>query len=97
MLQSFVQNVSSIFTYVAIIFYLDTTYVFTHMLQQYFQMFQLFQSYVAGSVFFMLQLFYLDIAYVFTHILQAYVRNISSISNVYCIRVFHITSADRRR
>jgi hypothetical protein len=44
--------------------------------------------------FFMSQLFYLDVAYIFTHMLRAYILNVSSISNVRYIRVFHIASAD---
>jgi len=54
-----------------------------------FQWFQLFQSYVAVSVF-MLQVFYLNVIYVFTHMFQVYVPNISSASDVCCIQVFHV-------
>jgi hypothetical protein len=37
-----------------------------------------------------LQVFYFDVAYVFTHILQVYVLDVSSISDVCCIQVFHV-------
>ena len=35
-------------------------------------------------------MFYLDVAYVFTHMLQVYVLDVSSVSDVCCIQVFHI-------
>ena len=37
-----------------------------------------------------LQLFYLDVVYVFTHMLQVYVPDVSSVSDVCCIQVFHV-------
>jgi hypothetical protein len=38
-----------------------------------------------------LQVFYLDVTYDFTHILQVYVLDVSSVSYVCCIQVFHVT------
>jgi hypothetical protein len=37
-----------------------------------------------------LQVFYLDVAYDFTHMLQVYVLDVSSVSYVCCIQVFHV-------
>jgi hypothetical protein len=37
-----------------------------------------------------LQVFYLDITYIFTHMLQVYVVDVSSVSDVCCIQVFHV-------
>ena len=56
-------------------------------------MFQLFQSYVAISVF-MLQVTSVlcESCICFTHMLQAYVSNVSSASDVCCIQVFHVAS-----
>ena len=58
-----------------------------------FEMFQVFQSYVAISVF-MLQVASGLFGYCicFTHILQVYVPNISSASDVCCIQMFYIAS-----
>jgi hypothetical protein len=39
---------------------------------------------------FKLQVFYLDAAYVFTNMLQVYVLDVSSVSDVCCIQVFHV-------
>jgi len=62
MLQAFVQNVSSVFqSYVAIVFYLDVAYVSHIFCNSMFQMFQLFQSYVAASDF-KLQIAILDVS-----------------------------------
>jgi hypothetical protein len=56
------------------------------------KMFQLFQSSCVQQVFSYckLQVFYLDIAYVFIHMLQVYVPDVSSVSDVCCIQVFHV-------
>ena len=37
-----------------------------------------------------LQVFYLDVAYVFTHMLKVYIPDVSSVSDVRCIQVFHV-------
>ena len=54
-------------------------------------MFQLFQSYVAISVF-MLQIENVlsECCICFTHMLQVYVLDVSSIFDVCCIQVFHV-------
>jgi hypothetical protein len=51
------------------------------------QMFHLFQSSVAASVF-MLQVFYLNVTYVFTYMLQVYILDVSSVLDVSCIKCF---------
>ena len=63
-LQALVPNVSFAFLDVRCkCTYLDVAYVSRICCKSMFEMFQLFQSYVAISVF-MLQVFYLDVAYV---------------------------------
>ena len=51
-------------TYVAIIFYLDVAYVFTHMLQQYVPNVSVVSILCCNKCFFMLQWFYLVVVYV---------------------------------
>ena len=66
------------------------------------KIFHLFHTYVAGSVLFgyricfthMLRVFYLDDAYV-SHMLQQYVSNVSSVSDICCIHMFHAASVSR--
>jgi hypothetical protein len=70
-------------------FDLDVAYVSHICFNIMLQMFHLFQPSVAASVF-MLQVFYPDVAYVFTHMLKVYVPDVSSVSDVYCIQVFHV-------
>jgi hypothetical protein len=72
MLQVFQKHVASVCSkcficfqmYVAIIFYLNVAYVFTHMLQQYVPNVSPVLVLYHSKCFFMLQLFYLDVAYV---------------------------------
>ena len=80
-------------TYVPSTFDLDVAYVSHICCKSMFKTFQLFQSYVAISVF-MLQVVSVLSAYCicFTHMLQLYVLNISSASDVCCIQVFHVAS-----
>jgi hypothetical protein len=40
----------------------------------------------------MLQVFYLKVAYMFHTLLQQYVSNVSFVSDVCCIQVFHVAS-----
>jgi hypothetical protein len=91
MSQAFVQSVSSVSDACYKHFDLDVSYVPHIYCKSMFQMFQLFHSYIAVSIF-MLQVFYLNVAYVFTHMLQVYVSNISFASDLYCIQMFHIAS-----
>jgi len=58
-----------------------------------FKMFLLFQSYIAASVF-MLQVASVlsGCCICFTHMLQVYVPNVSYVSDVCCIQVFHVAS-----
>jgi hypothetical protein len=94
--KAFVQNVSSVSRCMLQSFFIWILHMFSHICcNSILQMFQLFQSYVAVSVFLYCNCFYLDVA--FTHMLQAYVPNVSSVSNVCCIRVFHVASVDRQR
>jgi hypothetical protein len=72
---------------------LNVAYVLHMSCKSMFEMFQLFQSYVAISVF-MLQVASVlsGCCICFTHMLQVYVPNISSASDVCCIQVFHVVS-----
>jgi hypothetical protein len=56
-------------------------------------MFQMFQSYVAISVFILQVASVLSICCIcFTHMLQLYVLNVLSASDVCCIQTFHIST-----
>ena len=93
MLQAFVQNVLSV-SDVCCKYFLSECYTcFTHCCKSMLEMFQLFWSYVAISVF-MLQVASVLSSYCicFTHMLQVYVPNISYALGVCCIQVFHVTS-----
>ena len=90
-LQEFVQNDSSVFqTYVASMYDLDDAYV-SHICCK--SMFEMFQSYVAISVF-MLQVASVlsGCCICFKHMLQVYVPNVSSASDLCCIQVFYVVS-----
>jgi hypothetical protein len=69
--------------FIAIFFYLDVAYVSHICCNSMFQMFQLFQSYVAASGF-MLQIANLDVSCV-SHMLQVHVSNVHLLSDVCCI------------
>jgi hypothetical protein len=72
-------------------FDLNVAYVSQMCCNNMFQMFYLFQSFIAASGFMLqVQVFYMDVAYVFTHMLQAYVPDVSLVSVVCCIQVFHV-------
>jgi hypothetical protein len=93
MLQAFVQNVSSV-SDVCCKRFLSECCTCSHICcKSMFEMFQLFQSYVAICVF-MLQVagVLFGCCICFTHMLQVYVLNVSSSSDVCCIQVFHVAS-----
>ena len=87
MLQAFVPNVSSVFSGVYCKYaYLDVAYASHICCNGMFEIFQLFQSYVAISVFMLQFASVLSGRRIcFTHMLQVYVPHISSASNVCCI------------
>ena len=89
----YVRNVSSVSGVCCKHFYLDVAHVSHICCKSMFEMFQLFQPYVAISVF-MLQVASVlsGCCICFTHMLQVYVPNISSALGVCCIQVFHVTS-----
>jgi hypothetical protein len=92
MLRAFVQNVSYVPYVCCKRFDLDVTYV-SHICcnNMFFQMFHMFQSYVAASVFMLQVASVLSRCCIyFTYMLQMYVLHISSVSNVCCIQVFHV-------
>ena len=96
MLQAFVQDVSFVSRHMSQSFFIWMLHMFSHICcNSMFQMFQPFQSYATVSVFHV-AIFLSRYCIYFTHMLQAYVLNILSVSNVCCIRVFHVASADRR-
>ena len=66
---------------------------FSHMLQQYVPKYFICFSLLLQQVFSCckLQEFYLDVAYIFTHTLQVYITDVSSILDVCCIQVLHVT------
>jgi hypothetical protein len=100
MLQVFQRHVASDYSKCFICFRRMLQTFFIRMLQMFrtccksmFQMFQLFYSYVAVSVF-MLQLASVlsGCCICFTHMLQEYVSNVSSALDLHCIQVFHDAS-----
>jgi hypothetical protein len=85
-------------TYVASIFYLDIGYVSHLCCKNLFEIFWMFQSYVAISVFMLQFVSVLSVYYIrFTHKLQLYVSNVSSVLVVCCIQVFHVSEVESPR
>jgi hypothetical protein len=74
-------------------FYLDVAHVSHICCKSTFEVFKLFQSYVAISVF-MLQVASVlsGCCIYFTHMLQVYILNVSFASDICCIQVFHVAS-----
>jgi hypothetical protein len=87
MLQASVSNISSAFLGVCCNYaYLIIAYVSHICCKSMFEMFQLFQSYVAKSALMLQVANVLSVCCIcFTHMLQVYVPNISSASDVCCI------------
>jgi hypothetical protein len=88
----FLQNVSFVPDVCCKCFGLDVGYVSHIYCNNMFQMFQLFQSYIAVSVL-MLQVAsgLSGCCICFIHTLEVYVPDVSSISYVCCIQVFHVS------
>jgi hypothetical protein len=89
--QRFVQNISSVLDICCKRSDLDVAYI-SHICCNYmFQMFQLFQFYVAVSVFILQVAGVLSRCCIcFTHMLQLYILDVLFVSYVRCIQVFHI-------